>query len=90
MESLSEGWESSLQNRSLTVTTILNPPYMMIKESTNVLQKNDQYEAKFETTSFSTQTILKILTVVKSHAIFRVLFLIWWKFCHKNCILTTL
>lgn len=52
MESTSEGWESSLQNRSLTVTTILNPPYMMIKESTNVLQKNDQYEAKFETTSF--------------------------------------
>ena len=52
MESSSEGWESSLQNRSLTVTTILNPPYMMIKESTNVLQKNDQYEAKFETTSF--------------------------------------
>jgi len=52
MESTSEGWESSLQNRSLTVTTILNPPYMMIKESTNVLQKNDQYEAKFESTSF--------------------------------------
>ena len=31
-------------NRTLTVTTILNPPYMMIKESPNVLQKNNQYE----------------------------------------------
>ena len=27
------GWEGSL-NRSLTVTTILNPPYMMIKVTT--------------------------------------------------------
>ena len=41
---MSSGWEGSLMNRTLTVTTILNPPYMMIKESTNVLQKNNQYE----------------------------------------------
>ena len=38
------GWDNSLQNRTLTVTTILNPPYMMIKESTNVMQGNDQFE----------------------------------------------
>ena len=38
------GWEGSLLNRSLVVTTILNPPYMMIKESTVVLDGNEQYE----------------------------------------------
>ena len=38
------GWEGSLLNRSLVVTTILNPPYMMIKESSKVLAENNQYE----------------------------------------------
>ena len=43
-EGMIGGWEGSLLNRSLVVTTILNPPYMMIKESTVVLGGNEQYE----------------------------------------------
>ena len=38
------GWEGALTNRTLVVTTILNQPYMMIKESATVLQDNNQFE----------------------------------------------
>ena len=38
------GWEGSLVNRTLVVTTILNDPYMLIKESSKVLSENNQYE----------------------------------------------
>ena len=40
----SGGWEGALTNRTLVVTTILNQPYMMIKESATVLQDNNQFE----------------------------------------------
>ena len=38
------GWEGALTNRTLVVTTILNQPYMMIKESSTVLKDNNQFE----------------------------------------------
>ena len=34
----------SLANRTLVVTTILNDPYMMMRESAAVLAGNQQYE----------------------------------------------
>ena len=40
----SGAWEGALTNRTLVVTTILNQPYMMIKESATVLQDNNQFE----------------------------------------------
>ena len=47
------GWEGSL-NRSLTVTTILNPPYMMIKVTTiSILDSRvPKYNKKAATPAF--------------------------------------
>ena len=43
-ETRSGDWGGALVNRTLVVTTILNQPYMMIKESATVLQDNNQFE----------------------------------------------
>ena len=54
------GWEGSL-NRSLTVTTILNPPYMMIKVTTiSILDSR--------VPTYNKNAIILTLTIRVSHA----------------------
>ena len=69
------GWDNSLQNRTLTVTTILNPPYMMIKESTNVMQGNDQFEGFVPDMVEILSKILHFNYTLKTGKIFSIVFL---------------